>query len=110
LCLYNAASGERVRRLIGHEGAIYSVSFSGDGKLLVSSAEDQTICVWSITSLDKILGKKGQIVGFAADEKNGSILISKIDPAGPASGELDEGDIVESMQVGPSSRPVKNLA
>src|SRR5262249_33646053 len=41
LALYNAASGEQVRQLMGHLGAIRCLAFSADGRLLVSSGDDQ---------------------------------------------------------------------
>src|SRR5262249_35110355 len=48
LRLYNARTGEPVRQFTGHLAAITSLAFSADGRLLVSAAEDQTVCVWSL--------------------------------------------------------------
>ena len=57
LALYNGMTGERVRQLSGHTGTIRSLAFSEDGRFLVSAADDRTVCVWSLTDLDQILGK-----------------------------------------------------
>src|SRR5207302_9868147 len=43
LSLYNAATGEQVRNLTGHQGPIYCLAFSADGRFLVSVAEDQSV-------------------------------------------------------------------
>src|SRR5205823_10356990 len=48
LCLYNAATGDQIRQLAGHQDAIHCLAFSGDGRFLVSVAEDQSVCVWSL--------------------------------------------------------------
>src|SRR5262249_14115962 len=56
LVLYNVASGQLVRQFTGHVDRLYALAFSRDGRLLVSAAEDQTVCVWSLTDLDQVLG------------------------------------------------------
>src|SRR5205807_6911321 len=56
LQLYNAKTGEQIRQLTGHMDPISCLGFSADGRLLASVAEDQTVCVWSLTNLDQVLG------------------------------------------------------
>jgi hypothetical protein len=41
-----------VRTLTGHSGVVNSVSFSPDGKRIVSGSRDNTLKVWDISSLD----------------------------------------------------------
>jgi WD40 repeat protein len=48
--LIEVASGKVRQKLVGHEGGIQSVSFSPDGKLLVSASNDSTGLVWELFS------------------------------------------------------------
>ena len=38
--------------ITGHSSGVYSVSFSPDGKRIVSGSRDNTLKVWDISSLD----------------------------------------------------------
>ncbi len=58
--LYEVASGKLRHRLAGHMNAVYSLSFTADGKTLVSGGSDTTGLVWDLTGrleLDKGKGK-----------------------------------------------------
>ena len=48
LRLWDAASGQTVRRLEGHTDAVTSVHFSRDGKRLLSSSYDATARLWNV--------------------------------------------------------------
>src|SRR5262249_29252154 len=97
LFLYNANSGEQVRQLKGHVEPIRCLAFSPDGRLLASVADDQTVSIWSLTNLDKILGKHGMVIGLAVkdDERTRSIVVRKV----PAKSKLAEDDVIEGVVV-----------
>ena len=45
--LYDIRSGERLRRFIGHNGVIWAVSPSPDGRYFLSGCSDQTVSLWN---------------------------------------------------------------
>lgn len=47
------------KRLIGHSGAVYGLSFSPDNKYLVSSSEDKTVRLWSMDTYTSLVSYKG---------------------------------------------------
>jgi WD40 repeat protein len=93
LALFNAVTGQQVRQLTAHVGPVRCLTFSADGKLLASAAEDQTVCVWSLTNLDKILGKKGRLPGLAVRAADGKLVVAAPDDEG----RLKIGEIVEGL-------------
>ena len=44
--LYNAATGEPLAELAGHEDAVQAVAFDRSGQFLVSASSDCTFKVW----------------------------------------------------------------
>jgi WD40 repeat protein len=64
----DAASGNVVKTLLGHEGAILSLAFSPDGSRLVSGAADNTARVWNLADgaeLAKFVGHAAAVTGVA---------------------------------------------
>jgi WD40 repeat protein len=49
ICLWDLATGQRLTRLTGHEEFLWSLTFSPDGALLVSSSRDTTVLVWDVS-------------------------------------------------------------
>jgi len=47
-----AVEGREPLTLKGHSGVVWSVSFSPDGKRIVSGSRDKTVKIWDISSLD----------------------------------------------------------
>jgi RNA polymerase sigma factor (sigma-70 family) len=52
--LWDAGTGEEIRRLTGHNGAVKSVTFSPDGRYLVTSGTDQTVRVWECANWKEV--------------------------------------------------------
>jgi len=99
LFLYNAATGEQFRQYTGHVDRIHCLAFSDDGRFLASASEDQTICVWSLTNLDKILGRHGQLTGVEFKAPGNILTVTEIPPESPASGKVKVGEVIEGLVV-----------
>ena len=66
------ASGRTVKELRGHEGWVYSVAFSKNGRYIASaSPSDDTIRIWDAETGDCIftLQERADIVSFSPDDK-----------------------------------------
>ncbi|WOB70533.1 hypothetical protein [Microcystis aeruginosa] len=66
--------GREYNRLVGHNGSVNSVSFSPDGKTLVSGSYDNTIKLWNVETGKEIRTLKGHdsyvlSVNFSPDGK-----------------------------------------
>jgi WD40 repeat protein len=76
--LWDAASGKRVRELLGHEQGVSGVVFSPDGKLLASISSDSTLRLWEAATGKEVrclhLDGSGTAVAFSPD---GKILAAK---------------------------------
>ncbi len=53
--LWDARTGQHLRELTGHSGAVYDVAFTADGKRLVSAGLDGTVKIWSTETGQEIL-------------------------------------------------------
>ena len=106
LSLYNAETGEHARNNVGHTEPIRSVEFSADGKLLVSTAEDRTVRVWSLAGFfERHLGQRGMLAGTALREEEGALVVvaTDLDSAARRAG-LRVGDVVSGVVEGESLR------
>jgi WD40 repeat protein len=112
LRLYNAETGEAFRALTGHTQTIRKLSFSVDGRLLASVAGDQTICIWDLSSIDRILGRHGMlpgvIVGKAAGDQTG-VVVSRVAPMSVYQETVRAGDVLQSLTVADSARRWQNV-
>lgn len=97
LSLYNAESGVEVRRLTGHQQPIHSLAFRGDGRCLVSAAEDQIVCVWSLTDLNETLDVLGGLRGIAFKEQGRDLIVAHTDKESAAARAVPEGATLEAL-------------
>lgn len=97
LTLHNARTGEQVRQFTGHTDPIRSLAFSGDGRLLVSAAEDQTVAVWTLTDLGRWLGARGMLAGVAVKRHDGRLVAVRVDPDCPAADDIKPGDGITGL-------------
>lgn len=97
LTLYNAATGEPVRQWTGHTDPIRALAFSGDGRLLATVAEDQTICVWSLSWLELVMGKRGMLVGLAVKDQKGELIVGQVEDDSPARGKVQHDQVIEGL-------------
>jgi RNA polymerase sigma factor (sigma-70 family) len=47
--LWEVATGKEIRRLRGHESAVWSIRFSPDGRALATGSADSSILIWDLT-------------------------------------------------------------
>jgi WD40 repeat protein len=105
LALYDVETGQLLRHYTGHVDTIRSLAFSGDGRLLATTAEDRTVCVWSLTDLPDTVGKRGTLRGMAVTAADGKVIVSGLMEAdlskenAEALKSVKEGDVVESIAV-----------
>ncbi|HEY9751337.1 MAG TPA: WD40 repeat domain-containing protein [Coleofasciculaceae cyanobacterium] len=52
--LWNAQTGDPIRKLRGHTGAVNSLRFGPDGETLISASSDQLIRIWHLATGDLI--------------------------------------------------------
>ncbi|HLZ07572.1 MAG TPA: hypothetical protein VKT80_03225, partial [Chloroflexota bacterium] len=77
LDLFDAVTGEKFRENVGHTDVVHSVAFSSDGRMLATAADDQTVNVWSLTTIDQILKKRGLLNGLPVKEGEGPLVWAK---------------------------------
>jgi WD40 repeat protein len=104
IVLYNVLTGEELRWFSGHVNDVRTLAFSRDGRMLVSAAEDQTVCVWSLSNLGEVLGKLGLLRGVEVQEEDAGnpgqgtrLVVTHLDEnilEGANFGKLQRGEVV----------------
>jgi WD40 repeat protein len=92
LRLIDAVTLEPLRALTAHTMPIRSLAASSDGKLLASAADDQTVCVWSLTDLNKVQGQHSTLRGLKFMPAEKAVIIDTVDQDRSLSMSLKAGD------------------
>jgi len=58
-CLWDAATGQEIIALRGHEGGVQSATFSPDGARIVTASADRTARIWDATIGQEIIALRG---------------------------------------------------
>jgi WD40 repeat protein len=95
--LHLAETGEEVREYQGHTQRISALAASRDGRLLASVADDQTVCIWTLTDLNTILGQHGTLWGVFIQKEGNKLVVKRVDEGSTAQGKLAEGDRLKSL-------------
>jgi WD40 repeat protein len=71
--LWDVATGEQLRQLVGHNGAVWGVDFSEDGRTALTSSSDLTIRLWDLDAGQEIRRYEGHTnwvlsVVFSSDD------------------------------------------
>ena len=91
--LVDGSNGQTLRRYAGHTAPIRSLSFRADGKLLASTADDQTTIVWSLTDLGEVMGKHGSLGDLAVELRDKDLVV--LDSAGVKG--INDGDLIRGI-------------
>jgi WD40 repeat protein len=71
--LWDAATGQEIRRFEGHKGSLEGLAFSPDGKMLLSGGADGTARLWDVATgkeLRQLAGHRGTLTAiFSPDGK-----------------------------------------
>lgn len=76
--LWNRTSGRLIMRLTGHAARITSISFSPNGRYLVSSSEDSSVRVWDVITgiVINCFRVDNRLVEYSRFSSSGNLIIS----------------------------------
>lgn len=101
--LFRVSDGAPTRTLAGHQGDVYALAPSPDGRWLATASTDQTVRFWSLEGCDRV-PPLGARLEPAAD---GTATVAEIRPRSFAQQMgLDRGDVVTRVLVGGREVPL----
>jgi WD40 repeat protein len=79
--IWDAATGNEIRVLRGHEGRVWSAAFSRDGTRIVTASGDKTARIWDAATGNKIKVLRGHesVVRSAAFSPDGTRVVTASD-------------------------------
>lgn len=78
--VYNAETGEETRRLYGHTDILTDITFTSDGRRIVSASWDKTVRIWDIqrgTESQSFTGFEDRIMSLSISPDDSFLLISQ---------------------------------
>lgn len=77
--IWSLPDGKELKTLVGHVGAVYNISFSGNDKLLASGSEDETVRIWDVETgkeLRVLKGHTAPVIGVYFSQSDESALVA----------------------------------
>lgn len=96
--LYDATSGNEVKRIEGHVEAVLQVSFSLDNKKIISSSADMTAIIWDIQTGDQITrleGHDGEVLDGIF--LSGFVVLTASNDSTLRTWRVDTGQVIKSF-------------
>jgi len=59
IVVWNAATAQETRRLIGHSDLVRGINFNADGNLLISASYDDTARIWDLNNWEELIRLEG---------------------------------------------------
>merc|ERR1712166_1383984 len=94
------AGGACVRQLLGHEGEVYSVDYSSDGRFVVSGSYDNTVRIWDVDTGEcmKILKGHTDWVNGVSFSPNNQYVVSGSKDKTVRIWDVDTGDCIKTLE------------
>jgi eukaryotic-like serine/threonine-protein kinase len=96
--VYETASGKRRAACGGHDGGVWGLAFSPDGRLLASCGEDNRACVWDVTTgtlAAEMRGHTSKVLHVAFRSDGARLLTASAD------GTVRQWDVTNGREVQP---------